>query len=332
MPRFFKKPGDTGLERLFETRSHAWEAVGLELEVDEHAVRSAAERLAIALPLLIAAIVGESIGQNHIAHDVRTPVRAAAVIVVLALGWLISRDLARTAPALFRRMDPATAGTVGFLIRLVAVMVTVLGALAVGGISLQALAVGGAFTAVVLGLAAQQTLGNLFAGMVLLSARPFRVGERVRLQAGVVGGTTEGIVSSLGLLYTTLARGDDRIMIPNNVVLAAIVVPIREPEAINVKVRLASGVRPGQLQEMLDTTIGTPTRNPPHVLLEEIDGDAAVVRIQATPEHHADGPRLADEVIALLASVTGEQRDNDSAPAADQITPGSPRRYVPTDP
>ena len=45
--------------------------------------------------------------------------------------------------------------------------------------------VGGAFTAVILGLAAQQTLGNLFVGMVLLSARPFRVGERVRLSAGV---------------------------------------------------------------------------------------------------------------------------------------------------
>src|SRR6202042_268653 len=99
--------------------------------------------------------------------------------------------------------------------RFVTVGATVLGALAVAGISLQALAVGGAFTAVVLGLAAQQTLGNLIAGMVLLSARPFRVGERVRLQTGGLAGQTEGVVSSLGLLYTTLARGEDRIMVPN---------------------------------------------------------------------------------------------------------------------
>ena len=61
------------------------------------------------------------------------------------------------------------------------------------GVSPQTLAVGGAFTAVILGLAAQQTLGNVFAGMVLLTARPFRVGERIRLQAGAVGGTAEGI-------------------------------------------------------------------------------------------------------------------------------------------
>jgi small-conductance mechanosensitive channel len=42
---------------------------------------------------------------------------------------------------------------------------------------------GGAGTAVVIGLAGQQTLGNVIAGTVLINARTFRVGERVRLQA-----------------------------------------------------------------------------------------------------------------------------------------------------
>src|SRR5205807_9366040 len=142
---------------------------------------------------------------------------------------------------------------------------------------------GGAFTAVIFGLAAQQTLGNLIAGMVLLSARPFRVGERVRLQAGAVGGSTEGVVSSLGLLYTTLARGEDRVLIPNNVVLGAAVVPLREPDSVNVRVRLASGIRPSQVQAILDEQIQTPTRSEPAVLLQEVDGEEVVVRIQATP-------------------------------------------------
>jgi small conductance mechanosensitive channel len=35
---------------------------------------------------------------------------------------------------------------------------------------------------------------------VLVSARPFRVGERLRLQAGGLAGQTEAVVSSLGLL------------------------------------------------------------------------------------------------------------------------------------
>ena len=42
------------------------------------------------------------------------------------------------------------------------------------------------------------------------------------------------------------------------------------------------------------------------MLLEELDGDDLIVRIQATPERSADGAKLADEIIAVLASVTGE--------------------------
>lgn len=309
MARSFRRRGENARERMFETRSHAWAAVGLSVYVDTAEVRRAWGRMAVTIPLAIATVIGDSVAHQRLEQHVpRIVVHVAAVLIVLVLGWLISRDLSRVAPAVFRRMDPATAGTVGFLVRLGAMIVTVLGALAVGGVGLQALAVGGAFTAVVIGLAAQQTLGNLFAGMVLLSARPFRVGERVRLQAGALGGVLEGIVSTLGLLYTTLARGEDRIMVPNNVVLSAVVVPLREPEAIDVKVRLSVGIRPSQVQTILDANVATPTRREPRVLLQEIDGDTVVIRIQATPERHSDGARLADEIIAALVGVTGEYR------------------------
>ena len=203
-------------------------------------------------------------------------------------------------------MDPGTAGTVGFLVRLVTVGITLLVALEIAGVSAASLVATSAFTAVIVGLAAQQTLGNLFAGMVLLSARPFRVGERVRFQAGAVGGQIEGIVSSLGLLYTTLAQGEDRIMVPNNVVLSAVVVPIREPDSVDVKVRLGRGIRVTQVQDILDDRITTPTRQKASVLLEQLDGDDVIVRVHATPDRADDGARLADEIIDALASVTGE--------------------------
>jgi small-conductance mechanosensitive channel len=209
-------------------------------------------------------------------------------------------------PTFFRRMDPGTAGTVGFLVRLVTVGIVVLVVLSVAGVSAASIVAGSAFTAVILGLAAQQTLGNLFAGMVLLSARPFRVGERVRLQAGAVGGQLEGVVSSLGLLYTTLARGADRIMVPNNVVLSAAVLPIREPEPVDVRVRLATGISVSQVQAILDDQIRVPTRRSPAVLLQEVDGDEVVVRVQATPDRTDDGAKLADEMIGALSTVTGE--------------------------
>jgi small conductance mechanosensitive channel len=326
MPKRFKTYTDHGgLERMFETRSEAWDAVGLSLEINERTVRRARRELLVLTPILIAVIIGQQwivdykvvIVHHHHGFDwqnLHTPATVIAVLVVLSFGWLISRDVARIAPTLFKRMDPGTAGTVGFLVRFIAVAATILGALAVAGIDPQTLAVGGAFTAVVLGLAAQQTLGNVFAGMVLLSARPFRLGELVRLQAGAVGGNVEGVVSSLGLLYTTLARGEDRIMIPNNVVLAAVVVPLREPEAVDVKVTLASGIRVGHAQAILDDTISIPTRAPgATVLLEEIDGDELVVRVQATPENAEQSADLADEIISALANFTGEHEKTGSS-------------------
>jgi hypothetical protein len=95
-------------------------------------------------------------------------------------------------------------------------------------------------------------------------------------------------------------------MIPNNGVLGAVVVPVLEPQGVDVKVRLSSGVRPSHVQAILDDQIGTPTRSPAAVLLEEVDGEDVVIRVQATPERADDGATLADEIIATLSSVTGE--------------------------
>lgn len=307
MRRIFRNRKDNiVLDRMFETRSDAWAAAGLEGELNRHAVRHAARRLMFELVALLAVIIGKSVAHSHTDSSWTTPITVVAVILVLAIGWLSSRDLPKAAPALFRRMDPATAGTVEFAIRLFGVAATVLIALAVGGVGPGALAVGGAFTAVVLGLAAQQTLGNLFAGMVLLIARPFRLGERVRLQAGVLAGTQEGVVASLGLLYTTLSRGDERVMIPNNIVLSASVLPIREPKPVDVKVTLGAGVGLMHIQSVLDANISVPTRSAASVLLEEINGNCLVVRVRATPERDSQGAQLADEIIAALITVTGE--------------------------
>ncbi len=115
-------------------------------------------------------------------------------------------------------------------------MVVIL-ALRIAGVNAGALAVGGAFTAVVLGLAAQQRLGGIFAGIVLQSTRPFRVGERVRLVGGALAGSLEGTVTSLGLFYTTLTQGADRLLVPNSVLMQLVVVPLREPDKVDVRAR-----------------------------------------------------------------------------------------------
>ena len=299
-------------------------------EVSEKTVKRARREAIVLVPLIIAVLIAYNhradILSKHALKTLQTPIQILTVIVLVALGWALARAVGRAAgPSVIRRMDPGTAGTVGFLIRLATIAIMILVALWVAGVKPQTLAVGGAFTAVILGLAAQQTLGNVIAGMVLLSARPFKVGERVRLQAGVVGGVVEGTVSSLGLLYTTLIQGgSDKMMIPNNVVLAAAIVPLKEPDSVDVRVRLSSGVRPSQVQAILDNEIATPTRSKATVLLEEVDGTELVVRVQATPELARDGAQLADEIIAALSSVTGEHQQVASSDRGPRDQPDQP--------
>ena len=265
--------------------------------------RKAKRELVVIIPLLALTIFFYLRREQLFGLD--EPVRVGAAVVMLILGWQLARDIGRfLEPALDRRTDPATAGTIGFLTRLIFIAVATLFALRVAGLTPQTLAVGGAITAVVVGLAAQQTLGNLIAGMVLIAARPFRVGERVRLQAGGLAGQVEGVVASLGLLYTTFSRGDDSIMVPNNVVLSAAVVPLREPASVDLRARLRPDVMPSQVQALLDEAITMPVRGEPHIALEEIDRDEVVVRVAATPVSDSDGPLLADEVLQALSGVT----------------------------
>jgi small-conductance mechanosensitive channel len=299
------------MKRLLDTRSHSWREAGLARQLSRRAVKRARLELAVLLPLLVGVLTVYAYREKLFGPAYDTPVRIGTVLALIMLGWQFARDVGRSVgPTLFRRLDPATAGTFGFLIRLVFVCAAVIVALRVAGLDPRTLAVGGAFTAVIVGLAAQQTLGNLIAGTVLLSARPFRVGERVRLQGGPLAGQVEGVVSSLGLLYTTFSQGDDQVMVPNSVVLNVAIVPLREPDGVDLRARLPSEITPLEVQERLEAAVATPLRDRPEITLEEIDGDELVVRISATPERPADGPRLATEVLEAMAAaaVAGEAR------------------------
>jgi small conductance mechanosensitive channel len=270
------------------------------------AARKARRQILVFAPLTAAVLLAYAY-RSDIAPGSERYVRYGTAIALLVLGWVLARDLGRSfGPQLLRRLDPATAGTVGFLIRLFGVLVAVVAALRIAGLDRRDLAVGGAFTAVVLGLAAQQTLANVFAGMVLLSARPFRVGERVRFQAGNIAGATEGTVESLGLMYVTMRQGADTILLPNSAALASAIQPLREPAGVDFTARLRPGVRMSDVQRLLEILVDVPTREPPEIDLESMDDNEVVVRITATPVDPDDGWRLADQVLAAVDKVVSE--------------------------
>ncbi len=297
-----------------ESRADRWREFGLALRLPPRAVRRARLQLLVFAPLFAGVILlwdyrhdlfGLRVcpaGATHCTQSSGTTALQVFVVIVLVFaGWALARDIVRgLEPLLFKRLDTATTGTAGFVIRLLTMLAAIVVALTIAGVGLAAIAIGASFSAVVFGLAAQQTLGNLIAGIVLLSARPFRVGDRVRLQGGGLAGRIEGVVSALGLLYTTINAGDDPVLVPNSLVLAVSVSPLREPEAVRLTVRLRSGITPMELQQRIEQALKVAIRRHPSVTLEELDGAEMVVTVSATPRLASDGGALAAELLEVL--------------------------------
>ncbi len=111
--------------RVFERRTQVWQEVGLGAEVDARSAARAKGQLVVLAALIVGVMVVFSHRHELFGSYARYDRYATAVALVI-LGWALARALAGgLAPSLFRRMDPGTAGTVGFLIRLVSIVVVI---------------------------------------------------------------------------------------------------------------------------------------------------------------------------------------------------------------
>jgi small-conductance mechanosensitive channel len=262
------------------------------------AARRGRRQLTMLVPALAGVLVAYAYRNQLFGVD--KPVRIGVAAVLILLGWAVARNVGRLVqPRLDQRLEPGTAGILGFVVQLTTLAAAALVSLRLAGLQPGALAAGAGFTAIVLGLATQQTFGNIFAGVVLLSARPFQVGDRVRF-AGF-GMDVEGTVAAHGLLHVTLYDGDDQVMIPNNTVLSMSARPISEPDAVDMRARLPLTVDPEAVQRRVDEAVSVSTKGPPHVALEELNGDDVIVRVRATPQRSDDGGRLAHDVLQAVA-------------------------------
>ncbi|MCJ7762135.1 mechanosensitive ion channel family protein [Candidatus Bathyarchaeota archaeon] len=128
--------------------------------------------------------------------------------VAVALERLFTRYLSRFAKR--AKLEPSAANNLLLTFRILILIGAVFALSRVGGLQAEWLlsisAIGGA----ALGFASQKTIGNFIAGLFLLAARPFRVGDYVRI------GTVEGIVQEVTLNYTkVLTIGNNTVSVSN---------------------------------------------------------------------------------------------------------------------
>jgi small-conductance mechanosensitive channel len=155
------------------------------------------------------------------------------LVAFFVLGMVAAIGLsARARSGLQPLVGQAHAGVVRYVLLLAGVFTIGTISLYLLGVKPDKLLVGGAITGVLLGIAAQQSLANLFAGLVLLFASPFRVGDHVRFRAGALSGEIEGVVTDLSLSYVRLETAQGQMLLPNAQALAAAVLLIPDQPAI----------------------------------------------------------------------------------------------------
>ncbi len=176
------------------------------------------------LVALAGLVVGQEYG-NTSTKDLHPRLVAwLSAAAVLVFGAIATGRISRIAAHQASRRSTSAAGGVRLTVAVTGYLIAVVASL--GLLNYTHLLVGAGVAGIVLGIAAQQSLGNVFAGLVLLLARPFAVGDRIRVRAGALGGIFDAWVRETSLTYVTLRTDDGIMRVPNSVMLAAGVVQL----------------------------------------------------------------------------------------------------------
>lgn len=168
-----------------------------------------------------AVVLGHEFDLHHGWVPHATAVSWLAVIVLFVSGSYSVRRIAEgSGRFISQRSGPAAGAVVRLVVTGLGYVLVFVAVLAIFGVSLQHLLIGAGLAGVVLGIAAQQSLANVFASLVLLFARPFDVGDRIQIRSGSIG-VLEVRVLGIGLTYVTVRSEDGVLKVPNSVLLAS---------------------------------------------------------------------------------------------------------------
>jgi MscS family membrane protein len=125
----------------------------------------------------------------------------------LLLHWYVTQPRLAVSSALAAEFGPLVSKLGKVFIAVVAVTIL----LQHFGVNVQSLVVSLGVGSLAIGLAAQDTLANMFGGFTLMLDRPFRVGDRIQLATGEVGD-----VEAIGMRATRIRTTDEMLLVVPN--------------------------------------------------------------------------------------------------------------------
>ena len=157
--------------------------------------------------------------------------------------------------------------------------------------------------AVILGLALQNTLGDVFSGIALTLGKAYAIGDWVQLSDGTAGRVTETNWRSTNLL----TGANNIVVLPNSMLARQGLTSLSRPDEthqITLNVRFAAVQRPRLVEEAMRSVLQACTRivkdPPPAVALKTIDAIAIDVELQFRVASLAMGTSARNEIIDLI--------------------------------
>ncbi len=172
------------------------------------------------------------------------------------------------------------------------------------GVDMTLFAAGGAVLSLVIAFAAQDTLGNFFAGIFILLDQPFREGDRIEIREE----ETWGDVIDIGLRSTRIRTRDNRmVIVPNAVIGNNSVVNHSFPDAtyrIGVNVGIAYGTDVERARQVMVEAVkqvdGVLTDQRIEALFEGFGDSSLNFHVRAWFPHFVDKRRYEDKLNTAL--------------------------------
>jgi small-conductance mechanosensitive channel len=170
-----------------------------------------------------------------------------------------------------------------------------------------ALLAGASVASVVIGLAAQSTLGNLVAGVSITIYRPFRLGDT--LQVAAPTGTEIGVVELISLGYTTLrAPAGHLVVVPNSLAASQVTINLNTDTSfaawpLVITIRLARTVDVDAARELAVKVANEKgdARTVIGCYLTKVEADAVTLELRLVANDSAHRDKLRSSLLAQLS-------------------------------
>jgi small-conductance mechanosensitive channel len=167
-----------------------------------------------------------------------------------------------------------------------------------------ALLTGVSVMSVIFGLAAQNTLGNLVAGLTLMLYRPFHLDDLI--QVATPTGTEVGILERLTLGYTMLRTLDDRLVVVPNSLMASqvslnlnrgavhsmVIVPIGVVDPLRVREVREALLEAARNHPLVHRVVGCPAK--------PLEDGAVVLSLRAWCENRAGADKVKADITEIV--------------------------------